>query len=174
MNELSIIIQECKNNNPKYQNILYKKLKPSLLNIAKKYTNNSHDAHDVLQEGFIKIFKYINTFSNNNSFEGWCRRIIINTAINNYNRNKKHTNHLDINEINQIISYQINDFNLDEITYAINKLPIGYKTVFNLYEIQGYKHKEIADKLNIDVNTSKSQLSRAKKYIQKELKKLSN
>ena len=118
----------------------------------------------------MKVFRYLKSFSENNSFEGWLRRIVVNTAITHYRRQKKHTHHLDIDEVyatpQDLEAFNESEYNKEEIEKAINALPKGYATVFKLYVIDGFKHKEIAETLGIDVNTSKSQLSRARKALQ--------
>jgi len=142
-----------------------------------RYTKNRFEAEDVLQEGLVKIFKNIDMYSMEKSFEGWIRRIMINTAITYYRRNKKHAYQEDITDV-AYSKYDVDymgdaDFTKEELMNTINALPNGYRMVFNLYVIEGYKHKEIAEMLGVDINTSKSQLSRAKKYLQQELLKLS-
>ena len=109
-------------------------------------------------------------FSENNSFEGWMRRIVVNTAISLYRKDKKHANQADISEVlatpRDLEASKECDFTREELENAISRMPEGYGMVFKLYVIDGYKHKEIAEMLDIEVNTSKSQLSRAKKFLQ--------
>ncbi len=116
-------------------------------------------------------------YSEGRSFEGWIRRIMINTAITYYRKMKKHAYHADISDIGVASSeselFTECEFTKDELLNTINELPNGYRTVFNLYVIEGYKHKEIAEQLGVDINTSKSQLSRAKKLHQTKLNELS-
>ena len=116
-------------------------------------------------------------YSEGRSFEGWIRRIMINTAITYYRKMKKHAYHADITDIGVASSeselFTDCEFTKDELLNTINELPNGYRTVFNLYVIEGYKHKEIAEQLGVDINTSKSQLSRAKKLLQTKLNELS-
>lgn len=177
MAELTEILEGCKRNKRKYHDLLYKKYAPMLFAVCLRYTNSKFDAEDVLQEGFVKIFKNLHMYSEDRSFEGWTRRIMINTAITFYRRNLKHAYHDDVDN-----AYNISDdlgpdqhceYTREELLKAINRLPAGYKMVFNMYVIEGYKHKEIAEVLEIDINTSKSQLSRAKKHLQRELEEMS-
>ena len=177
MAELAEIITGCMRQKRKYQDMLYKKYAPMLFAVCLRYTNSRFDAEDVLQEGFVKIFNNLDSYSQDKSFEGWTRRIMINTAITFYRRNLKHAFHDDVDDSHDISSDLGPDNTLDytqeELLNAIEKLPAGYKVVFNMYVIEGYKHKEIADELGIDINTSKSQLSRAKKHLQRELLEMS-
>jgi RNA polymerase sigma-70 factor (ECF subfamily) len=177
MAELSEIIKGCKRNERKYQDLLYKTYAPMLFAVCLRYTNSRFDAEDVLQEGFVKIYKNIDSYSQDRSFEGWTRRIMINTAITFYRKNLKHAFHNDVDEAHALSGDlgpdQAAEFTREELLEAINRLPQGYRMVFNMYVVEGYKHKEIADELGIDINTSKSQLSRAKKHLQKELMTMS-
>lgn len=148
-----------------------------LFAVCLRYTNSRFDAEDVLQEGFVKIYKNLDMYSQEKSFEGWIRRIMINTAITFYRRNLKHAYHDDVDESHDL-SYDLGpdqscEYTKEELLNAIQRLPAGYKLVFNMYVVEGFKHKEIADELGIDINTSKSQLSRAKKYLQRELEEMS-
>lgn len=177
MPELRDIIEGCKRNDRKSQDLLYQKYSAMLFGVSLRYTNCRDDAEDVLQEGFVKIFKNISMYSMDKSFEGWIRRIVINTAITHYRKNLKHAYQEDVTgtagEKAESAHYHESEFTKEELLNAINALPHGYRTVFNMYVIEGYKHKEIAEILEIDINTSKSQLSRAKKHLQRELLELS-
>ncbi|MBT3209167.1 MAG: RNA polymerase sigma factor [Bacteroidetes bacterium] len=171
------IIEGCIRNSRKYQKILYERYSQVLLGICYRYARDKSEAEDILQEGFIKIFYNIKQYSGAGSFEGWMKRIIVNTSITHYHKNLKHNYNDDINEIRETKieenTFEDADFTREELFSVINELPHGYKTIFNLYAIEGYKHKEIAEKLEIDINTSKSQFSRARKQIQKKLIELS-
>ena len=170
MDEVTQIINGCKKNKRSAQDCLYKKYSPVLFGICLRYCKSKPEAEDVLQDSFVKIFKHIGTYTPGKSFEGWMKRIVINTAITNYRKEKKRSYHQDISEVefshpDQSYDYH-HEYTQEELLNAINRLPPGYKLVFNMYAIEGYKHREIADILNIDINTSKSQLSRAKKQLQ--------
>lgn len=171
------IIQGCKKDDRKSQKQLYDIYTPVLFGICIRYAQDRPEAEDVLQEGFIKILTKISDYTGKGSFEGWMKRIMVNTAITHYHKNKKYTNNFDFQEIKESkidgSAYKNNEFTKDELLNVIKSLPEGYKIVFNLYAIEGYKHKEIAKKLSIDVNTSKSQYSRAKKLLRSKLKVLS-
>jgi RNA polymerase sigma factor (sigma-70 family) len=170
------LIERCINKDRQAQKYLFEKYSTLFLGICIRYVKNRDEAEDVLQEGFIKIFRNIKEYKAFGSFEGWMKKIIINTSITHINRNLKHQYHSDIDDIKEISVeeeyFEECDFTGEELLNVIQSLSDGYKTVFNLYAIEGYKHKEIAEMLNIDVNTSKSQYSRAKKIIQNKLEEL--
>jgi RNA polymerase sigma factor (sigma-70 family) len=177
MAELAEILEGCKQGKSKYQEMLYRKYSGLTYGICLRFARNDFDARDIMQEGWVKIFRHIASYSQDNSFEGWIRRIMINTAITLYRKNLKHAYQEDITDV-AYTKYDRDqfddlDYTQEEMMAAIKELPAGYGMVFNMYVIDGYKHKEIADMLGIDINTSKSQLSRAKKYLQRELSKLS-
>ena len=164
------LIEKCKAGDRRAQFDLYGRFSGLMFAVSLRYTNTRIDAEDVVQNAWVKIFSKLDTFSENNSFEGWMRRIVVNTAITLYRKNKKHANQADISEVlatpADIDASKECDFTREELENAISRMPEGYGVVFKLYVIDGYKHKEIAEMLNIEVNTSKSQLSRAKKFLQ--------
>lgn len=175
--ELLELIRICKTGNRRGQTRLYERFTPMLYAVALRYTNTQVDATDVLQEAWVKIFRHLDSFTEHNSFEGWMRRIVINTAITHYRRNLKHVHHADIDEVHatpaDFDAFKESDFTAEELMQAIAELPTGYGLVFQMYIIEGYKHKEIAEMLGIDLNTSKSQLSRARRYLQEVLERMS-
>jgi RNA polymerase sigma-70 factor (ECF subfamily) len=177
MQDIKDIIAGCVRGEKRHQDALYKKFSSLLFGICLRYTKNRMEAQDVLQEVFVKVFKNIHTYQHDGSFEGWLRRIAVNTSITNYRRNQKHAYQADIDEIvahnDEPVHMEDLEYTAEEMMTCIQRLPSGYRTVFNLYVIEGMMHKEIADMLGIDVNTSKSQLSRAKSYLQRELTDLS-
>lgn len=157
----------------KAQKLLYDKYSSLFLGICMRYANSRDEAEDILQDGFVKIFMNIKQYRGEGSFEGWMKRVLINTAISNYRSNLKYYYHADIDEIKKTeideSSVDNSEFSKEELLKVINSLPEGFKIVFNLYAIEGYKHKEIGEMLDIDIGTSKSQYSRAKALIQKKL-----
>lgn len=175
--EVKQLIEGCKAQRRSAQRELYARFSGQLFATAIRHTNAREDAEDVLQDSFVKIFKHIKSYRQDFSFEGWMRRIVVNTAITHYRRNLKHRHHQDIDEVHatprDLENVSDLEFTADELELAIAQLPIGYRTVFCMYVIEGFKHQEIADKLGVDVNTSKSQLSRARKYLQRVLATLS-
>ena len=172
-----ILIDGCKAQKPAAQREMYARFSGQLFATAIRHTNSREDAEDVLQDSFVKIFKHIKSYREDFSFEGWIRRIVVNTAITHYRKNLKHSHHQDVAELpatpRDLENQHDPEFTAEELEHAIAQLPIGYRTVFCMYVIEGYKHHEIAEQLGVDVNTSKSQLSRARKYLQRVLATLS-
>lgn len=158
------------------QELLYKKFSPKMYGVCLRYSGNTEDANDLLQEGFIKVFKNLEKFRSEGSFEGWIRRIFVNTSIEHFRKKVKLYNVSEVQE-NTI---EDNDLNIldtlaaKDIIRLVNDLSPGYKTVFNMHVIEGYSHKEIADMLGINEGTSKSQLARAKGVLKKSLEKMTN
>jgi len=167
------IINGCIKNDRKMQKELYQKYSPRMYAICLRYAKSKEEAQDVLQEGFLKIYSKINQFSREHSFEGWLKRIFVNTAITHYKLNLKHYYQDDIDNVRETESIHFNvydsEFSSEELMEVVDSLSEGYKMVFNLFAIEGFKHKEIADMLGIDEATSKSQFHRARKLIQKKL-----
>ena len=170
------LIKKCKKNDRNAQKLLYQKYAALLLGICMRYSNNYSEAEDILQEGFCKILMKISQYKSKGSFEGWIRRIMVNKAITMFKKNCKH---YQMQNIDEIVESDFNnqheeepEFSQEELLKIINSLPDGYRMVFNLYAVEGYKHREIASMLDIDENTSKSQYSRARKIIQKKLNEL--
>lgn len=168
--ELSELIEKCKKNDKLSYEYLYKKYYRVLYGIALRYSRTTFEAEDIIQESFIKVFKNIQTFNNQGSFEGWIKRIVQHTAINHYRSNLKFYQNSEYGEH----EYSIEDGSFDslfdafetkEIITLLNQLPEGYRMVINLFCIDGYNHKEIAELLNISVGTSKSQLFKAKEFL---------
>lgn len=141
-----------------------------MMGVCLRYSSSTDEAQDVLQVGFVKVFEKLNTFKQKGSLEGWIKKIIVNTALDNIRKNKRNNEHIEIEKIDfQLNNNEENGFdalNAKDLLTIIQKLPIGFRTVFNMYAIEGYSHKEIAEELNISINTSKSQYSRAKQHLQ--------
>ena len=169
------LIEGCIEGKRKSFNLLYKKYAAVMLGVCMRYCRDSQEAEDILQEGFIKVFSRIDQFRMEGSFEGWIKRVMINTAVNHYHKNLKHANHSDIDKIEDyyVVNDQMNEdvsstpqgLSRDKLLELIRNLPKGYQMVFNLYAIEGYSHQEIADILDVSVNTSKSQLFKARRYL---------
>jgi len=167
---------------------LYDHFAPTLLGLCKRYCGNIEDAEDVLHDGFIKILQNLDKFKprNNGSFEGWIKRIMVNTALNHIRSKTKERNFFDFDTLQEVIHLQeTEEENLffKEITGKISKeelmamicaLPAGYRAVFNLYVFESYSHKEISEILGCSENTSKSQLSKARSVLRKQLKQVLN
>lgn len=170
------IIEGCAKHNRKAQQMLYDKYSRLLLGICMRYAGDKAEAEDILQDSFLKIFFSIKDFSGTGSFAGWMRKVAVNTAITHYHKNLKHRYHIEIEEYVSVetgtSSFEESLFTSEELYIVLNELPAGYRMVFNLYAVEGYKHKEIAEMLGIDTNTSKSQYSRAKAALREKLEKL--
>lgn len=158
------LIEGCKNNNREAQYKLYSLLSGKMFAVCLRYAKHREAAEDLLQEGFVKVYTNIDKFRGDGSFEGWIRRIIVNTAVEHYRKSAKMYPVVDVDEVYTDISEgNVSDsLELEDIMNCINKLSHGYKTIFNLYVVEGYSHKEIAEMLDISEGTSKSQLARAR------------
>jgi RNA polymerase sigma-70 factor (ECF subfamily) len=173
--EFETLLSNCLQNDRNAQYKLYEKYSRKIFGVCLRYAKNRADAEDILQEGFIKVFKYLKDYSGKGSFEGWIRRIMVTTALNYYK--KKNLFNKDIDPENSYITLPATNEALSAMTHKellelIRELPHGYQTVFNLNTIEGYSHKEISKIMNISVNTSKSQLSRAKLSLRNQLKSI--
>ncbi len=165
------LIKGCIKGDRDSQRGLYSKYSPKMFAICLRYSSDYHNAEDLLQEGFIKVYKNITKFRGEGSFEGWLRRIFVNTAIENYRKRNYlypliEVLNTDIEVLNDGV---INQLAADDIMDLVNQLSPGYRTVFNLYAVEGYPHKEIAKMLGISEGTSKSQLARARYILQKKV-----
>ena len=131
--------------------------------ICLRYSNNETEAEDLLQESFIKAFNKLDTFYNNGALGGWLRKIAVNTALEHYRKNKNKAVVLDLNQVDSLIpDNAIENLELEDLLKKIQSLPTGFRTVFNLYAVEGYNHREIGEMLSISEGTSKSQYSRAR------------
>lgn len=179
-----LMLAGCIRNNAAAQEALYNRFSPRMLGVCYRFAKNREDAEDMLQEGFIKVFTQIHQYRNEGALEGWIRRIIVHTCINILKKNKKFSESVDIIHANSIhIKEEVipSIMQAKQVVECIRSLPIGYRTVLNLYAIEGYSHKEIAGMLDIEESTSRSQYTRAKamledilvkkKIIQKQKKK---
>jgi RNA polymerase sigma-70 factor (ECF subfamily) len=164
-----VLLQGCLKNDATAQQELYHRYSPKMLSVCYRYAKNREDAEDMLQEGFIKVFSQISKFENRGSLEGWILRIIVHTCINHLKKNKKFNEHVDLAYAGNIIireDYIPSIIQAKQIVETIRTLPIGYRTVLNLYAIEGYSHKEIGQLLDIEESTSRSQYTRAKNMLE--------
>jgi RNA polymerase sigma factor (sigma-70 family) len=175
------LIERCRQFDAKAQKMLYDQFAPKMLGVCRRYVHNRDDAEDVLIESMYKVFEKIDSFKSEGSFEGWIRRIVVNELLMFLRKKRLLTIDLDVSDVAvqnlERLPWSENreidsDFAVADIMRALDTLPNGYKTVFNLYVLDGFKHAEIAEMLNISVNTSKSQLILAKKRLQSELEKI--
>jgi RNA polymerase sigma-70 factor (ECF subfamily) len=169
------IISEIREGNTNSFKLIYEAFAPKFKGIAYRYTNDVDVANDMVQESFIKIYKKINSYRGDGNFEGWMKRILVNNCLNYISKEKKY-----IFEVGDSLAERpssnwdeaINVLSFDEIVLLINKLPKGYKTVFNLSVFEGYSHKEIGELIGISESASRSQLTKAKAKLKEELKKI--
>ncbi|MGZ4035971.1 MAG: RNA polymerase sigma factor [Bacteroidia bacterium] len=164
------MINGCVSNKREFQKLLYQKFAGKMLSLCFRYFKNREEAEDVLQDGFIKIFKNIDKYQGTGSFEGWIKRIMVNTALEELRKKKKEFITQDIDELYiqpESVDKTDDSVNTKDLIRYIQALPEGYKLVFNLFVIEGYSHGEIGQMLNINEGTSKSQLSKARAYLQK-------
>lgn len=178
MSELEEIIAECKQEKAWAQEKLFKLFAPKMLGICRRYLVSVDDARDAMQDGFVKIFLNINKYEGRSSFNTWITRIMMNTAIDMVKKINKVQFVRDDYFFNDEIGPVEDDFiepaglNQQQLLSLIDKLPSGYKIVFNMFAIEGLGHKDIAGILGISEGTSKSQLNRARAFLKQEIKKL--
>ncbi len=161
------LIQDCISGNRKSQKELYDMFSSKMFGICLKYAKNQMDAEDILQEGFVKLFNNLSKFRGEGSFEGWVRRIFVNSAIEHLRRKNLNTTVSEglENSVKDKQKSALDNLYEKDLMITTSTLSDGYRTVFNLYAIEGYSHKEIAQQLGITESTSKSQFSRAKAIL---------
>lgn len=165
------LVNECVNGDRKAQKELYKLFYGKMMSVCYRYAANKDEAKDILQDGFVKVFQHLKSYNFKGSLEGWIKRIVVNTAIDCYRKNKGV--HFVDDEDNYILDNNnaeseeviYSKFGVEVIMDCIQELSPVYRTVFNLYVMEGYSHKEIADELNINEGTSKSNLAKAKRNL---------
>ena len=167
------LVKKCLEKDALAQKELFEYYSRRMMGVCMRYAQDAEEAQDVLQMGFIKVFEKLHMFNAQGSLEGWIRKIIVNTALDIIRKNKKFMNDVEMDKVDyQIHSYNenaVDSLSAQDLLKVIQDMPPGFRTVFNMFAIEGYSHKEIADELNISVNTSKSQYSRARAYLQKVL-----
>ncbi|HLP04749.1 MAG TPA: sigma-70 family RNA polymerase sigma factor [Paludibacter sp.] len=172
------LVTGCRNNETWAQKQVYDLYAPAMLSVCIRYVIDKETARDILQEGFIKVFTKINTYAGTGSFGGWIRRVIVTTALEHLRQNDALRNSESIDEYNSAIQDEtatiIESISANDLLVCISGLPTGYRTIFNMYAIEGYSHSEIAGILNISENTSRSQFMRARKLLQKSVLSLFN
>ena len=170
------IIHGCIRHNRKAQQALWRQYSGYLLAVCMRYATDRPEAEDMLQESFLKIYFNIGEYSGTGSLRGWMRKVTVNTAITYWHKNLKHKHQVDIDEYvsaeTGTAGFEEDFHNAEDLCRVLGELSPGYRMVFNLYAIEGYMHHEIAEMLEIDVNTSKSQYSRARAILRKKLEDL--
>ncbi|WP_090498835.1 RNA polymerase sigma factor [Pedobacter terrae] len=168
------LMEGCKAGDRKMQELLYKQTASKMLAVCMRYAKDRMEAEDVLQMGYIKVFQKIKEYRGEGSFEGWIRRVMVNTAIESYRKNLRSLNVVEIDEAYEQPStgFDFSRLGMQDLMKVIQKLADGYRMVFNMYVIEGYSHKEISETLGISEGASKSQLSRARAILKEEIIKM--
>ncbi len=168
------LIEACRNQDRKAQKLLFDRYSPKMFGVCKRYVKQREDAEDVLVDGLFKVLKNIHQYNGAGSFEGWIRRIVVNESLMFLRKSNNFKFKVEISETDRATHVSAeDDLIARDILLLLKQLPTGYRTVFNLYVLEGYKHREIAELLGISINTSKSQLILAKKRL-RELLESSN
>jgi RNA polymerase sigma-70 factor (ECF subfamily) len=171
----SILVKKCLEGDQKAQRTLFERFAPKMLGVCMRYAKSTEQAEDVLQEGFVKIFTKLDHYKGDGSLEGWIRRVMVNTALDEIRKNVKYQDNQSMDDVGyklELNAHIIEGLQEQDLLVLISELPDGYKIVFNMFAIEGYSHKEIAEELNISENTSKSQYSRARAYLKNKLEEL--
>lgn len=164
--KVALAIQKACKQDREAQKLIFDLYAPKMLGVCRQYVKDDYHAEEMMLSGFLKVFTHIQKFKNEGSFEGWIRKIMVNTCLT-YLKKKNIFEYTDEEFVfNEEATESLENTSVKDIQKLIDKLPEGYKLVFNLYAIEGYKHSEIAEKLNITESTSKSQLSKARKWLQ--------
>ncbi|MCK5134309.1 MAG: sigma-70 family RNA polymerase sigma factor [Bacteroidales bacterium] len=171
---LDILLKGCRRNKPKSQEALYRRFASAMYGICLQYASSDEDAQDIMQDGFIKVFKKLDQVNNPAAFPGWIRRVMINTALEKY---RSHVILQRVDDVKEEIHEETDDGILSNLTSRelvklIQTLSPKYRMVFNLYAIEGYSHQEISKELGISIGTSKSNLSRARAVLQEKIKNI--
>lgn len=168
------MIKGCIRQDKICQRMLFDKHAGKMMGVCMRYAQDNMEAEDIMQEAFVKVFQYIQQFKFEGSFEGWIRRIVVNTAIRHLEKKKINFNELEDDSPNnpKIEPHAYIHLGEEDLLKLINQLPDGYRMVFNLNVIEGYSHEEIAEMLNIQAGTSRSQLVKARKMLQGQIMQL--
>lgn len=171
MNE-DILVKKCIEGDNRAQKKLFDLFAPKLFGVCLRYMKDHNLAQDTLQDGFVKIFTKLSDYNGKGSFEGWMRRIVVNTCLDQLRKDQKLKMNTSIDDVSFFVKdnhWIEEELTAKDLLKLVESLPDGYRVVFNMFAIEGYSHKEIAEQLNISENTSKSQFSRAKSHLRKKL-----
>jgi RNA polymerase sigma-70 factor (ECF subfamily) len=173
-NQDAQLIERCKEGDRSAQEALYNRFASKMMGVCMRYAGDRDVAADMLQEGFIKVFRYLHQFRGDGSVEGWIRRIMVNTALAHLRKQKALQYKVPLSEAEEHAEPATvhQSMNADALMELVQQLPDGYRAVFNLYAIEGYEHQEIAEMLGISEGTSKSQMARARRWLKKNLQHL--
>lgn len=167
---LEILLAGCLRDEPAAQTAFYRHFAPDLLGVCLRYAHSRADAQDILQEAFIRIFERLRQYQGSGSLEGWLKRVVVTTAVNHYHNELRYwKRNVELTETHHITADGndlLSQLSATDLLGLISQLPTGYRLVLNLYCIEGYSHKEIAQQLGIDERTSSSQLHRARRQLQ--------
>lgn len=170
------LIDGCLKGDRTSQKDLFNMYAAKMLAVCRRYARHSAEAEDMCQEGFVRVFTSLDKYKNKGSFEGWIRKIMVNTSLKKISKKSFQNEQIgieDYQENESMISPEVfNKLSVDDLLRLVDELPDGYKIVFNLYAIEGYSHKEIAEVLQIEVSTSRSQLVKARRMLQKKIEEL--
>lgn len=168
------ILKGCREGKRQAQKQLYDRFVSAMLSVCLRYSRSKDEAEDLLQEGFLKVFQNINSFRQQGSLEGWIKRIMVNHALNHHKKNRKTPYFEDVDDVNEQEIVDLHEevpittpISPEKLLELIQRLPEGYRMVFNLYVFEDYTHKDIAIAMNISENTSKTQLMKARRQLQK-------
>ena len=167
MNEEELI-EGCLNGSLRHQRMLYERYAPKMMGLCMRYAASEAEAEDMLQEGFVTIFRKLESYAGRGELGAWIRRVVLNSALMTYRKNRKFQMQVDMEGLEYFMESDDNVFSrlsARDLMYMVQQLPAGYRIVFNLYAIEGYTHPEIAQQLDISVGTSKSQYSRARAML---------
>ena len=162
------LIRRCSEGESRAQEVLYRRYFSFAMSVCVRYTRDQNEAMEIVNDSFMKVLGSIGKFDDSGSFRSWYGRILVNSAIDYYRRNAKHTSYLQINDLEETEEQEpsVNaELSVNEILSLFNLLPDNYRVTFNLYEIEGYSHEEIGQMLDISTSTSRSNLARAKKML---------
>jgi RNA polymerase sigma-70 factor (ECF subfamily) len=168
------LYKQCVSGSRTAQKELFDRFSPRMLGVCYRYTRSMQEAEDVLQDVFIKVFQNLQFFKGDGSLEGWVRKIAINTSLNHLKKNKHISEELEIDSARKVegpVDLSIENYDSKLIWQTIENLPDGYRVILNMFAVEGYSHKEIAEQLEIAEGTSRSQFLRAKAHLKKMLEK---
>jgi RNA polymerase sigma factor (sigma-70 family) len=174
---LEDVLADCRRGQPAAQRELYEQLAYRLLGVCLRYCPSRAEAEDALQTAFVKIFTRLDQYRGQGPFEAWARRIAVTTALSAYHKHRQRAPQVEYDEATEVAhpdGTPFDQLSAEEVVRLINTLPLGYRTVLNLYAIEGYSHQEIGDMLGISEGTSKSQLSRARRLLEERLLAINN
>ncbi|MFY8136857.1 MAG: RNA polymerase sigma factor [Flavobacteriales bacterium] len=166
------LVSLCRNGNREAQKELFGRYAGKMMTVCRRYFSNKEEAEDILQEGFIKVFERLHQWQGTGALGGWIRTVMVNTALTHIRSQKKWKDTIDIEHADQIDAGSISgleQLQAEEILAIIDQMPTGYRTVFNLFAVEGYGHKEIGEMLGISENTSKTQFLKSKEWLKKTL-----